>query len=110
LRGKHFVGHGVTEGGLNMNQNNITERELREVHCKPFQAAISEAGLMAVMNSYCNVNREPIISSKRILTDLLREEMGFKGVLVSDYVSIDRFDPASIGTGQPPRPRPPVRV
>ena len=35
--GKHFVGHGVCEGGLNMNQNNITERELREVHCKPFQ-------------------------------------------------------------------------
>ena len=95
--GKHFVGHGVCEGGLNMNQNNITERELREVHCKPFQAAISEAHLMAVMNSYCNVNREPIISSKRILTDLLRGEMGFDGVLVSDYVSIDRLiDPYQI--------------
>ena len=95
--GKHFVGHGVCEGGLNMNQNNITERELREVHCKPFQAAISEARLMAVMNSYCNVNREPIISSKRILTDLLRGEMGFDGVLVSDYVSIDRLiDPYQI--------------
>lgn len=89
--GKHFVGHGVTEGGLNMNQNNITERELREVHCKPFQAAITEAGLMTIMNSYCNVNREAIIGSKRILTDLLRDEMAFKGVLVSDYVSIDRL-------------------
>lgn len=89
--GKHFVGHGVTEGGLNMNQNNITERELREVHCKPFQAAITEAGLKTIMNSYCSINREPIVASKRILTDLLRDEMGFEGVLVSDYVSIDRL-------------------
>ncbi len=88
---KHFVGHGLTEGGLNMAQNNITERELREVHCKPFQAAITEAGLMSVMNSYCNINREPIIGSKRILTDLLRGELGFDGLLVSDYVSIDRL-------------------
>lgn len=89
--GKHFVGHGLTEGGLNMNQNNITLRELREVHCKPFQAAITEADLKTIMNSYCNINREPIIGSKRILTDLLRDEMDFKGVLVSDYVSIDRL-------------------
>lgn len=89
--GKHFVGHGLTEGGLNMGQNLITERELQEVHCKPFQAAITEADLMCVMNSYCSINREAIIGSKKILTDLLREQMKFKGILVSDYTSIDRL-------------------
>jgi beta-glucosidase len=89
--GKHFVGHGITEGGLNMGQNPISERELLEIHCKPFQAAITEAGLMGVMNSYCSINREPVISSKRLLTDLLRTTMGFDGILVSDYTSIDRL-------------------
>ena len=78
--GKHFVGHGVTECGLNAGQNPITERELREVHCKPFQAAISKANLLSVMNSYCSINREPIVSSRRILTGLLREELGFSGI------------------------------
>ncbi|MCL2221125.1 MAG: glycoside hydrolase family 3 C-terminal domain-containing protein [Oscillospiraceae bacterium] len=89
--GKHFVGHGITEGGLNMGQNLITERELREVHCKPFQSAITEADLMGVMNSYCSINREAIIGSKHILTDILRDEMKFNGILVSDYMSIDRL-------------------
>lgn len=95
--GKHFIGHGITEGGLNMAQTMVNERELREVHGKPFQAAISEAGLMAVMNSYCSLNREPIIASKKLLTDLLRGEMGFDGIVVSDYISVDRIvDPFQV--------------
>jgi beta-glucosidase len=89
--GKHFVGHGMTEGGLNMARNIITERELREVHCKPFQAAISHCGLASVMNSYCSIDGEPVVASKKILTDLLREEMGFTGFVVSDYISVDRL-------------------
>lgn len=89
--GKHFIGHGITEGGLNMAQTMINERELLEVHGKPFQAAITEAGLMSVMNSYCSLNREPIITSKRLLTDLLRGEMNFDGIVVSDYISVDRI-------------------
>ncbi|MDR0709434.1 MAG: glycoside hydrolase family 3 C-terminal domain-containing protein, partial [Spirochaetaceae bacterium] len=89
--GKHFVGHGYTEGGLNMGQSSITERELLEVHCKPFQAAITEEKLMSVMNSYCTINREPVISSRRILTELLRDELGFDGLLVSDYYALERL-------------------
>ena len=89
--GKHFVGHGVTEGGLNMGQNPLGERDLREVHCKPFQAAITEADLMSVMNSYCAWNHEAIIASKKVLTDMLRDDLGFKGVLVSDYLSIEKL-------------------
>lgn len=89
--GKHFVGHGASEGGLNMAQHLASERALREIHCKPFQAAITEAGLMSVMNSYGMINNEPIASSKYILTDLLRDEMGFDGIVVSDYISLDRL-------------------
>ena len=88
---KHYVGHGITEGGLNMGRSLVTERDLREIHCKPFQAAITEAGLGSVMSSYCCLNGEPVSGSRRLLTDLLREEMGFEGIVVSDYIALDRL-------------------
>lgn len=88
---KHFVGHGVTEGGLNMGRNLVTERELLEVHCKPFQAAVTHAGLSSVMSSYCSINGEPVVASKKIETEILRENLGFAGFVVSDYVAVDRL-------------------
>ena len=88
---KHYVGHGVTEGGLNMARSVVSERELREVHCKPFQCAITEAGLESVMESYCSLNGEPVVGSHRLLTDILRDQMGFKGFVVSDYIALDRM-------------------
>ena len=89
--GKHFLGYGFSDGGVNMASNPITERELREVYAKPFQAAVSEAKLFGMMNSYGTIDGEMIINSKKIMTDLLRDEMGFEGILVSDYMSIERL-------------------
>lgn len=88
---KHYVGHGMTEGGLNMGRSIVSERELREVHCKPFQCAITEAGLWGVMESYCTLNGEPVVGSHKLLTEILRDQMGFKGIVVSDYVALDRM-------------------
>ncbi len=88
--GKHFLGYGFSEGGLNMAVNPIPARELREVYAKPFQAAISESGLASVMNSYGVIDGELVIKSKNILTRLLRDEMGFEGIVVSDYMSINK--------------------
>jgi beta-glucosidase len=90
VTGKHFLGYGFSEGGLNMAANPIPARELREVYAKPFQAAITEAGLLSIMNSYGSVDGDLIIKSKHILTDLLRKEMGFEGIVVSDYMSINK--------------------
>lgn len=87
---KHFLGYGFADGGLNMASNPIPPRELREVFAKPFQAAITEGGLASIMNSYGTIDGEMIITSKHILNDLLREEMGFTGMVVSDYMSINR--------------------
>ena len=99
---KHFVGHGVTEGGLNMGRNLVTERELEEVHCKPFQAAIRECGLMSVMESYCSLNGEPVACSRKLLTELLRGRMGFTGFVVSDYIAVDRIvDPFRVASTYP---------
>ncbi|MDR1539222.1 MAG: glycoside hydrolase family 3 C-terminal domain-containing protein [Clostridiales bacterium] len=89
---KHFLGYGMSDGGLNMASNPIPARELREVYAKPFQAAITEGNLRGVMNSYGTIDGEMIIGSKRVLTDLLRGEMGFEGVCVSDYMSIERLN------------------
>ena len=88
---KHFLGYAVTEGGLNMAKTMLDWRELREVHAKPFEAAIREANLLSVMNSYSEWNGRPICASKQILDDLLRKELGFSGLVVSDYMSIDRL-------------------
>lgn len=97
--GKHFLGYGLSQGGLNMAANSIPARELREVYAKPFQAAISEAGLGSVMNSYGTIDGEMVIGSKAIMTDLLRNEMGFDGIMVSDYMSIDRMVDLKISEG-----------
>ncbi len=88
--GKHFLGYGFSEGGLNMAASPIAPRELREVYAKPFQAAITEAGLASVMNSYCSIDGELVIKANNILTKLLREEMGFEGIVVSDYMSTNK--------------------
>ena len=63
-------------------------RELREVYAEPFAAAIRDAGLASVMNSYASVDGLPCAGSRAILTDLLRDELGFDGVVVADYFAV----------------------
>ncbi|MCD7885506.1 MAG: glycoside hydrolase family 3 protein [Lachnospiraceae bacterium] len=85
---KHFLGYSQTEGGLNGARTVTDWRDLRENFAKPFEAAIRKAGLRSVMNSYSEYDGELICGSKRILTDLLRTDLGFEGVVVSDYTSV----------------------
>lgn len=85
---KHFLAFHNSQGGIHGAHSDTPERLLREVFAKPFQAAITEGNLMGVMPCYCSINGEPVSASKRLLTGLLREEMGFAGVLASDYGAI----------------------
>jgi len=89
--GKHFLGFQAGEAGIHTARTAIPPRELREVYAKPFQAAITEGKLESVMNSYATIDREPVVGSRSILTGLLREEMGFGGITVSDYTSIGQL-------------------
>ena len=82
---KHFLGYGLSEGGMNHAPVHLGPRELREVYAEPFRAAISEAGLATVMNSYASVDGVACGGSKLILDDLLRGELGFTGAVVADY-------------------------
>jgi beta-glucosidase len=82
---KHFLGYALTEGGQNMATTHLGPRELRDVHAAPFEAAIRIAGLRSVMNSYSEIDGEPVGISRAVLTDLLRGTLGFDGTVVSDY-------------------------
>ena len=83
--GKHFLGYGLSEGGMNHAPVHLGPRELREVFAEPFRCAIDEAGLATIMNAYNSVDGLPCGASKAILTDLLRGELGFTGAVVADY-------------------------
>jgi len=83
--GKHFLGYGASEGGLNHAPAHIGARELREIYCRPFEAAIREAGLASVMNAYNEIDGLPCGGSPAILDGLLRGALGFDGVVVADY-------------------------
>ena len=86
--GKHFVAHGLSEGGRNHAPVQVAPRELREVYAEPFAAAIREAGLASVMSSYSCVDGLPGSGSAQLLTRLLRGELGFEGMVVADYFSV----------------------
>ena len=86
--GKHFVGHSLSQGGLNCAPVHVGMREIYDVYLAPFQAAIRDAKLASVMNAYPELDGEVVAASRRILTDLLRDQLGFDGLVVSDYEAI----------------------
>jgi beta-glucosidase len=87
--GKHFLGYGVTEGGMNWAPAHLGEREILEVFLPPFEAAIKESGMGSIMNAYHEIDGIPLASSREIFTELLREKLAFEGVVVSDYFAIN---------------------
>ena len=86
--GKHFVGYGASEGGMNWAPAHIPRRELLEVYVAPFAAVITEVQLASIMNAYSEIDGIPLGASRELLTDLLRGELGFEGVVVSDYFTV----------------------
>ena len=86
--GKHFVGHSLSQGGMNCAPVHMGLRELWDIYIPPFQAAIRDAGLHTIMNSYPELDGELVAASRAILTDLLRGELGFDGLVVSDYEAV----------------------
>ena len=88
---KHFVGYGLPEGGLNWAPAHIPPRMLREVYLYPFKEAIEKGGALSVMNAYHEIDGIPCGASTELLTDVLRQEWGFEGIVVSDYFTIDNL-------------------
>lgn len=86
--GKHFVGYGMSEGGLNWAPPHLDRRELNEVYMMPFEAAVREGKLASIMNGYHELDGIPCGSSRELLTGILREQWGFDGTVVSDYFAV----------------------
>jgi beta-glucosidase len=85
---KHFGAHGQCEGGSNAGPVFISERELREVNFKPFKAAIVEGKALGIMPNYNEISGMPVHANKWMLTDVLRKEWGFKGIVISDLMAV----------------------
>lgn len=86
--GKHFIGNSLSQSGMNCAPAHLGKRELLETYAGPFQAVIRDAGVHTIMNAYPELDGEVVATSRAILTDLLRGELGFKGLVVSDYEAI----------------------
>lgn len=89
--GKHFVGYGASEGGMNWAPVHLPERELREVYLAPFEMAVKEGNMASIMNGYHEIDGVPCGASKKLLNDILKEEWGFEGIVVSDYFAINQI-------------------
>lgn len=86
---KHFMGFHNSLGGIHGAESMTSPRLMQEIYGKPFQAAIAESQLRGVMPCYCTMDGDAASSSRQLLTDILRDEMGFDGLAVSDYSGIE---------------------
>jgi beta-glucosidase len=87
---KHFAGYGASEGGRDYNTANIPENELRNVYLRPFHAAV-DAGVATVMASFSDLNGVPASGNAFLMQQVLRDEWGFRGFVVSDWASIEQL-------------------
>ena len=87
---KHFVAHGTPTGGLNCAFVSGGEREFRSMHLYPFARVIKEADPLCIMSCYSAYDGIPVSASPYYMTDVLRDELGFKGYVYSDWGSVDR--------------------
>ena len=85
---KHFLAFHNSNGGIHGAVSDTPPRLLEEIYGKPFQACIRESNLLGIMPCYCTINGEPASASHKILTELLRKEMGFTGLCFSDYGAV----------------------
>jgi beta-glucosidase len=83
---KHFAAYGAVQGGMEYNTADIPDTTLREIHLPGFKAAF-DAGALSTMSSFNDIAGVPSTGSHYLLTDILRGEWGFKGLVVSDYTS-----------------------
>jgi beta-glucosidase len=84
---KHFVGYGASTGGRDYDSAYVSDSELYNVYLPPFVAAI-KAGAGNIMSAYMDFNDVPASANKRLLKDVLRDELGFKGWVVTDASAV----------------------
>jgi beta-glucosidase len=102
---KHYIGDGGTSMGtgsfeqpvtkkhlLDQGDTRVSEKELREIHMQGYVSTV-KAGVGSIMPSYSSWNGVKVSAQKKLLTDILKGELGFEGFLISDYNAIDQITP-----------------
>jgi beta-glucosidase len=95
---KHFAGYGESESGRDYATTNIPENELRNVHLRPFKAAV-DAGVVTLMASFSDLNGVPASGNEFLMRKVLRDEWGFEGFVVSDWNSIPQLATHGLTSG-----------
>jgi beta-glucosidase len=85
---KHYAGHSWSEGARNHGPVHLGWRELNDLFLLPFEMAVKQARAGSVMPAYHDVDGESLHASRHLLTDVLRGEWGFDGLIVADYIGI----------------------
>ncbi|HEU5138477.1 MAG TPA: beta-glucosidase BglX [Bacillales bacterium] len=96
---KHFAAYGASEGGRDYNTVDMSERQLRESYLPAYQAALDE-GCEMVMTAFNTVDGIPASGNKPLMRDLLRNEWGFKGVLISDWGAVKELIPHGVAADE----------
>jgi beta-glucosidase len=84
---KHFAGYSETQGGRDASEADLSRRKLRSYFLPPFERA-ARAGAMAFMTGYQSIEGVPSTANRWLLTDVLKQEWGFRGVLVTDWDNV----------------------
>ncbi|WP_218957637.1 glycoside hydrolase family 3 N-terminal domain-containing protein [Actinomyces faecalis] len=92
---KHFIGYGAAEGGRDYNTVDMSDQRLRATYLPPFEAVV-DAGAGSVMASFNTINGRPVHANHRLLTDLLKDGLGFTGVVVGDASGVENLVPHGI--------------
>ncbi|NDI97809.1 glycosyl hydrolase [Flavobacterium sp. LaA7.5] len=92
---KHFAAYGAAEAGRDYNTVDMSERTLREVYLPPFKATV-DAGVGTFMTSFNEIAGVPATGSKFLLRDILKNEWGFNGFVVTDYTAINELIPHGV--------------
>ena len=87
---KHYAGYSETQGGRDASEADISRRKLRSYFLPPFERA-ARAGAMMFMTGYQSMDGVPSTANRWLLTDVLKDEWGFKGVLVTDWDNVGRL-------------------
>ena len=82
---KHYIAYGLCESGINLAPAHVGERDVREYMLPPFEACIKKGKVWSVMPSYNELDGEPVHASKHWMKDILRDELKFDGMVITDY-------------------------
>ncbi len=93
---KHFALYGAAEAGRDYNSVDMSKIKMYEYYLPPYKAAV-DAGVGSVMSSFNDIDAVPATGNKCLLTDLLRKQWGFKGLVVSDYTSVNEMTNHGLG-------------